>query len=51
MGNDLLKQFNLILDNRSGNLYLKTNSLMTNLTESAAIVIFVRMRRKMMNRS
>ena len=27
LGNDLLKRFNLILDNRNGYLYLKTNSL------------------------
>lgn len=28
LGNDMLKRFNMILDNKNGNLYLKTNSLM-----------------------
>ncbi|XOV93431.1 MAG: hypothetical protein ACFHWX_01720 [Bacteroidota bacterium] len=39
LGNDLLKRFNLILDNRNGHIYLKPNSLTSDLYRNPDYVV------------
>lgn len=40
LGNAVLKRFNIIIDNRNGYIYLKSNSLMNEPFENTKLIIY-----------